>query len=126
MDIERDIAGAAVLRCADPAGQSVLLAVHPVAAGIVGVEVPAEDVAVELLELGPVLARDLDMDNLRSHRGILLGCRAPAPGRPVTLTTNGECRNRQADGRGPARHATEHRTIAPRRPGRIGPWLGIR
>src|SRR4051794_28281786 len=66
--VERHVAGAAVLTCADPARDAVVLAIHTVSAGVVRIEAPAEHVLVELLECAAVLAGDLDVDDLGSHR----------------------------------------------------------
>ena len=73
-DVEGHVPVATVLRWPD-AGGHLALAQEPVAAGVVRVQLPAEHVAVELLELGAVLAGHLDVDD-RSCHGIALlqGC----------------------------------------------------
>src|SRR6188474_1492019 len=68
-DVEGDVPRTAVGSSADAGGQ-VLLAEHAVAARVVGVEAPAEDVAVELLQLLAILAHHFDVDDLVSHRCI--------------------------------------------------------
>src|SRR5947207_1842289 len=67
VDVELDAWRLPVARRADPAGDAILLAVHAVAAGVVGVEVPAEDVAIEALQPFAVVAGDLDVDDLCRH-----------------------------------------------------------
>src|SRR6266568_2751851 len=53
---------------ADSARDLVLVvAHHPVAAGIVGVELPAERIGVKALKRLSVLARDLEMNDVTSH-----------------------------------------------------------
>src|SRR3954466_10261485 len=69
--VERHVAGAAVLTCADPACDAVVLSVHAVSAGVVRIEPPAEHALVELLWGAPLLAGDLDVDVLGSHRDLL-------------------------------------------------------
>ena len=68
-DMLLNVAGATVGSRAD-AGSQLFLAEHAVAARVVGVEAPAEDVAVELLQLLAVLAHHLDVDDLVGHRCI--------------------------------------------------------
>ena len=67
MDVELDPWGLPVARSADAAGDAVVLAVHAVAARVVGVQVPAEDVAIEALERVAVAAGDLNVNDLCRH-----------------------------------------------------------
>src|SRR5690349_17837964 len=111
MDVERDVARATVLARTDPTGEAVVLAVHAVPARVVRVEAPAEHVLVELLQCGAVLAGDLDVDDLGSHRGppsLVAAHHRP----PRISTTNGPAPNRQR--RTPERLGTSARDPPPR------------
>ncbi len=68
VDVERHSAGRS-LRCVpDAAGDGLAFAAqHAVTAGVAGVELPAENILVELLELRPVLAGDFDVNDRISH-----------------------------------------------------------
>src|SRR4029077_14482559 len=67
VNVELHAWGLTVASGANAAGDAVVLTVHAVAAGVVGVQVPAEDVAVKALERLAIAAGDLHVNDLCRH-----------------------------------------------------------
>ena len=72
VDVELHARRLALAGRTDTAGNPVSLAIHAVPAGIVGVQAPAEDIAVEPLQTLTVTPGDLDVDDLCRHGNLLL------------------------------------------------------